>query len=155
MEQNTQGEDTTPKRDKGRPRLEETMKPEWYKIIIDAGIEGKHVTQFLIELGISWEGHYRLLKTNKKYSEAFNQYQKLCEDWWFNKAYESMSENNGAGFNTRLWQVIMTNKFKNNWKSEKHIDVTTQGEKIDNSTSPIQIEIIKAQMGQDGKEGEL
>jgi hypothetical protein len=43
----------------------------------------------------------------------------------------------------------MTNKFKNNWKSEKHIDVTTQGEKIDNSTNPIQIEIIKSQMGQD------
>jgi hypothetical protein len=64
-----------------------------------------------------------------------------------------MSENNGAGFNTKLWQVIMTNKFKNNWKSEKHIDVTTQGEKIDNSTNPIQIEIIKAQMGQDGTEG--
>ena len=64
-----------------------------------------------------------------------------------------MSQNNGSGFNTRLWQVIMTNKFKDNWKSEKHIDVTTQGEKIDNSTSPIQIEIIKAQMGQDGIEG--
>jgi hypothetical protein len=155
MEQNIQGEDNTPKRGKGRPRLEETMKPEWYKIIIDAGVEGKHITQFLIELGISWEGHYRLLKTNKKYSEAFMQYQKLCEDWWFNKAYESMSENNGAGFNTKLWQVIMTNKFKNNWKSEKYIDVTTQGEKIDNSTSPIQIEIIKAQMGQDGTEGGL
>ena len=60
-----------------------------------------------------------------------------------------MSENNGAGFNTRLWQVIMTNKFKNNWKSEKHIDVTTQGEKIDNSTSPLQIEIIRTNMGQD------
>lgn len=152
MEQNTQEEG---KRGRGRPKLEETMNPEWYKIIIDAGIEGKHVTQFLIEIGISWEGHYRLLKTNKKYSEAFNQYQKLCEDWWFNKAHESMIENNGAGFNTRLWQVIMTNKFKNNWKSEKHIDVTTQGEKIENTTQPIQIEIIKAQMGQDGTEGEL
>jgi len=152
MEQNTQEEG---KRGRGRPRLEQTMNPEWYKIIIDAGVEGKHITQFLIDLGISWEGHYRLLKTNKKYNEAFNTYQKLCEDWWFNKAYESMSENNGAGFNTKLWQVIMTNKFKNNWKSEKHIDVTTQGEKIYNSTSPIQIEIIKAQMGQDGTEGGL
>jgi hypothetical protein len=154
MEQNTQEEDNTSKKGPGRPRLEQTMNPEWYKIVVDAGVQGKHITQFLIELGISWEGHYRLLKTNKKYSEAFMQYEKLCEDWWFNKAYESMSENNGAGFNTRLWQVIMTNKFKKNWKSEKHIDVTTQGEKIDNTTGPIQIEIIKAQMGNDGTEGE-
>lgn len=154
MEQNTQGEGKS--RGRGRPRLEETMNPEWYKIIIDAGVEGKHITQFLIDLGISWDGHYRLLKTNKKYSEAFNQYQKLCEDWWFNKAYESMNQNNGAGFNTRLWQVIMTNKFKDNWRAEKHIDVTTQGEKIEGTTTtPIQIEIIKKQMGQDGTEGEL
>ena len=69
MGQNIQGEG---KRGRGRPKLEETMNPEWYKIIIDAGVEGKHITQFLIELGISWEGHYRLLKTNKKYSESFS-----------------------------------------------------------------------------------
>lgn len=149
MEQNTQGEDNTPKRGPGRPRLEETMNPEWYKIIVDAGIQGKHITQFLIELGISWDGHHRLLRTNKKYSEAFMEYQKLCENFWFEMAHNSMVDNEGAGFNTRLWQVIMTNKFKNNWKSEKHIDVTTQGDKIDNSTGPIQIEIIRKEMDED------
>jgi hypothetical protein len=53
-----------------------------------------------------------------------------------------MEENEGMGFNTRLWQVIMTNKFKDNWRSEKHIDVKTDGEKINNPT-PIQIEIIR------------
>ena len=151
MEQNTQGEDNTPKRGPGRPRLEETMNPEWYKIIVDAGTQGKHITQFLIELGISWDGHHRLLRTNKKYSEAFMEYQKLCENFWFEMAHNSMVDNEGAGFNTRLWQVIMTNKFKNNWKSEKHIDVTTQGDKIDNSTGPIQIEIIRKEMGTDNE----
>ena len=151
MEQNTQGEDNTPKRGPGRPRLEETMNPEWYKIIVEAGTQGKHITQFLIELGISWDGHHRLLRTNKKYSEAFMEYQKLCENFWFEMAHNSMVDNEGAGFNTRLWQVIMTNKFKNNWKSEKHIDVTTQGDKIDNSTGPIQIEIIRKEMGTDNE----
>ena len=53
------------------------------------------------------------------------------------------------GFNTKLWQVIMTNKFKQNWKSERHIDVTTQGEKLEPSKSPIQIEIIRKEMGKD------
>jgi hypothetical protein len=60
-----------------------------------------------------------------------------------------MSENEGAGFNTKLWQVIMTNKFKQNWKSERHIDVTTQGEKLEPSKNPIQIEIIRKEMGKD------
>lgn len=133
----------------GRPRLEKTMNPEWYKMMIDCGREGKHITQFLIELGISWDGHHALLKRNKKYSEAFLEYQKLCENFWFEMARYSMVENEGAGFNTRLWQVIMTNKFKQNWKSEKHIDVTTQGEKLEPTKNPIQIEIIRKEMGTD------
>jgi hypothetical protein len=147
-------EDNEPiKRGAGRPRLEQTMNPEWYKMMIDAGRDGKHITQFLIDLGISWEGHHALLKRNKKYYEAFNEYLKLCEQWWYNKAHESMSENEGAGFNTKLWQVIMTNKFKQNWKSEKHIDVTTQGDKLEPSKSPIQIEIIRKEIGKDDING--
>jgi len=140
-------EDT--KRGPGRPRLEETMPTEWEKIMLDAGRNGRHITQFLIELGISWDGHHSLLKRNKKYSEAFQEYQKLCEQWWFNKAHQSMDESEGAGFNTRLWQVIMTNKFKDNWKSEKHVDIKTDGEKI-NTPTPIQIEIIRKNIEKDG-----
>jgi hypothetical protein len=149
METHINEEDEPIKKPVGRPRLEQTMNPEWYNMIIQAGKDGKHITQFLIDLGISWEGHHALLKINKKYYEAFNEYQKLCEQWWFNKAHESMTENEGAGFNTKLWQVIMTNKFKQNWKSERHIDVTTQGEKLEPSKSPIQIEIIRKEMGKD------
>ena len=63
----------------GRPRLETTMNPEWYNIIIESGKQGKHITQFLIELGISWEGHHALLKRNTKYNEAVQEYKKLCE----------------------------------------------------------------------------
>ncbi len=143
-------EDNEPiKRGAGRPRLEQTMNPEWYKMMIDAGRDGKHITQFLIDLGISWDGHHALLKRNKKYSEAFNEYLKLCENFWFKMAHDSMIDNEGAGFNTKLWSIIMTNKFKQNWKSEKHIDVTTQGEKFEPSKSPIQIEIIRKEMGTD------
>jgi len=138
-EENNQEE---PKRKPGRPRVEYTMNPMWKEIILDAGKNGKHITHFLIELGISWDSHYELLKRNKSYSEAFYEYQKLCENYWFDKAHSSMEENEGMGFNTRLWQVIMTNKFKDNWRSEKHIDVKTDGEKINNPT-PIQIEIIR------------
>lgn len=132
-----------PRRGRGRPRVEYTMNPMWKEIMLEAGTRGKHITHFLIELGISWESHYALLKRNKEYSEAFMEYQKLCEQWWFDRAHQAMEESEGAGFNTRLWQVIMTNKFKENWKSERHIDIKTDGEKINNQPSPIQIEIIR------------
>lgn len=130
------------KRGPGRPRLEDTMTPEWYKIVIDAGKEGKHITQFLIELGISWEGHHSLLKRNKKYSEAVQQYNKLCENYWYNMAQESMVKNGGNGFNSRLWSLIVRNKFPEHWSESTNIDVTTKGEQL-NSDNKIQVEIIK------------
>ena len=135
-----------PKRGPGRPRLEDTMNPEWYKIIIDAGREGKHITQFLIELGISWEGHHSLLKRNKKYSEAVLQYNKLCENYWYNMAQESMAKNGGNGFNSRLWSLIIRNKFPEHWSESTKIDVSTMGEKI-TSNNKIEIEIIKTKNG--------
>lgn len=126
----------------GRPRLEHTMNPEWYKIIVDAGEHGKHITHFLKELGISWESHRNLLKRNTKYLEAFNEYQKRCEEWWYNIAHESMMTDGGSKFNSRLWTIIVKNKFRDNWRDEKSLDVTTQGDKIQ-SDNKIQIEILK------------
>jgi hypothetical protein len=130
------------KRGRGRPRLEETMTPQWYDIIVSAGKEGKHITDFLITLGISWEGHHRLLRTNSKYSEAVQEYTKLCEQWWYNKAYESMEKNGGQGFNSRLWSLIVRNKFSERWSESTKVDVTSQGDKLQ-SDNKIQVEIIK------------
>jgi hypothetical protein len=139
-------EEENKRRGPGRPRMEETMHPEWYNIMIDAGREGKHITQFLIELGMSWETHYSLLKRNKKYLEAFNEYQKLCEQWWYNKAHESIANGDSNRFNQRLWTIIMKNKFKNNWQDEKQVDITSKGEKI-SQDNKIEIEIIKTKNG--------
>ena len=134
-------ENNTPKRGVGRPRLELTMPTEWEKIIIDAGKEGKHITDFLITLGISWDGHHSLLKRSKKYSEAVQMYERLCEQWWYEKARISMEESEGAGFNSKLWSLIMRNKFGSRWSEASRVDVTTNGDKI--NQTPIQIEIIK------------
>lgn len=139
-------EESQEKRGRGRPRLETTMPTQWYEIIIEAGRNGKHITDFLITLGISWEGHYELLRRNTKYSEAFKEYQKLCEQWWYNKAHEAMSKGESNKFNQRLWAIIMSNKFRDNWR-EKQVDITTQGEKL-NDDKKVQIEIINPKLGE-------
>jgi hypothetical protein len=59
-------------------------------------------------------------------------------------AHNSMSDNGGVGFNSRLWALIMKNKFSNNWTDQSKVDITTGGEKIENK--PIQIEIIKSKL---------
>jgi hypothetical protein len=48
-------------------------------------------------------------------------------------------------FNQRLWTIIMKNKFKDNWRDEKAVDITTQGDKISEGKN-IQIEIIKGSL---------
>jgi hypothetical protein len=141
------------RRGPGRPKLEDTINPEWYKIIVDAGKEGKHITEFLITLGISWEGHHALLKRNTKYSEAVDAYKKLCENYWFNMAHDSMSKNGGNGFNSRLWSLIVRNKFPEHWSESTKIDVSTMGEKL-NSNNKIEIEILKTKHGEKDNDAE-
>ena len=130
------------KRGRGRPRIETTMNAEWYKIIIESGRQGKHITDFLIQLGISWQGHYDLLKRNLKYYQAVEEYNKLCENYWDEMGLSAMERNGGVGFNSRLWSLVLRNKFGNNWSEKTEVDVTSQGQRI-NDPKPIQIEIIK------------
>ena len=126
----------------GRPRLEKTMPSNWAEIILEAGREGKHITHFLCGLGISWEGHHALLKRNIVYSETFKEYQKLSEQWWFERPHEAIASGQSNKFNQRLWTIIMKNKFRDSWSDEKQIDITSAGDKI-NDNSFIQVEIIK------------
>ena len=138
-----QEEQEQPKRGRGRPRIESYINPEWKSIILDAGREGKHITQFLIELGLSFQSHRNLLSRSKEYRLVFDEYQKLCEHWWYERMYESIVKGESNKFNQRLWTIIMKNKFKENWTDEKQIDITSMGEKL-NTDNKINIEIIKS-----------
>jgi len=56
-------------------------------------------------------------------------------------AHSAMIDDGGNKFNSRLWSLVMRNKFGDNWSEQTKVDVTTQGDKIDNKQ--IQIEIIR------------
>jgi hypothetical protein len=134
----------------GRPKLETKMIPEWKKIVIESGQQGKHITDFLIKLGISWVGHRALMKRNKDYYAAVQEYQILAENWWYENAHTSMAESGGMGYNSRLWSLIMRNKFGESWSEATKVDVTTQGDKLSNGPSKIEIEIIKSKIEDNG-----
>jgi hypothetical protein len=138
------------KRKVGRPRSENLFPTEWENIIIDAGKKGLHITQFLVELGISWDTHHALIKRNARYSEAVNRYNVLCENYWYNQAHSHMEETGGAGYNNRLFSLIMRNKFGDRWSEASKVDVTTQGNSI--QTNPIQIEIIRKSINENTQE---
>ena len=129
------------KRGRGQPRSESKFPDNWKELILESGKNGKHITDFLIKLDISWENHDNLLERNKEYSETVSQYQKLCENWWFENAHSHMIENGGARYNQRLWSLIMRNKFGKRWSDKNEVDITSKGEKIEQNK--LEIEIIK------------
>jgi hypothetical protein len=130
------------KRKPGRPKADYKLPESWKQIIIDSGKEGKHITDFLIILGITFDQHYTMMERNKEYSSAVQDYQKYCEQYWYNMAHNSMSSNGGAQFNSKLWSLIVRNKFPKHWSESTRVDVTTQGDKITDDKN-ITIEIIK------------
>jgi hypothetical protein len=131
------------KRGRGRPKVETRLPEGWRDIIIDAGREGKHITDFLITLGISIQAHYSLMDRNYEYKQSVQEYEKWCEQYWYEMARTAMVETEGAGFNSRLWSLIMRNKFSKHWSEATKVDVTTQGEKIEQN-KPITIEIVRS-----------
>jgi len=130
------------KRKPGRPKADYKLPDGWRQIIIDSGRQGRHITDFLIILGVTFDQHYTMMERNKEYSSAVQDYQKYCEQYWYNLAYASMSSNGGAQFNSKLWSLIVRNKFPKHWSESTRVDVTTQGDKITDDKN-ITIEIIK------------
>ena len=134
----------------GRPRTESKLPDGWFDIIIQSGKDGKHITDFLIILGISWDAHWAMMKRNTEYSRAVKEYEKYCENYWFNQAHQHMEETGGAGYNSRLFSLIMRNKFGDRWSESSKVDMTSAGKELNNSS--IQIEIIKTVINKDDAE---
>ena len=135
------------KRGRGRPRIESRLPDGWRDIIIESGKEGKHITDFLITLGISWDAHYNMMGRNYEYKQAVKEYEKYCEQYWFDMARFSMVENGGAQFNSRLWSLIVRNKFPKHWSESSKVDVVSNGETI--QQNPITIEIVKSKLDEE------
>jgi hypothetical protein len=82
-----------------------------------------------------------MMKRNPEYSRAVQEYRTLCENYWYNLAHRAMEKDGGQGFNSRLWSLIVRNKFPDNWSESTRLDVTSQGEQI--NAEPIKIEIVR------------
>lgn len=127
--------------------MERKKQTNYLEVMSRLGREGKHITEVWIELGISQEEHIQLLEGNQKYKKGFDEYNKLCENYWFEMARSSMQEDYGKKFNTRLWSLIMRNKFGQNWTDQTKVDLTSDG-KVLNNPDPIKIEIIRNNLPQ-------
>jgi len=142
MEQNIEyPENKFPKGGRGH-RAEDRFPSNWKEIMIECGKNGQHNTAIFKALNIHHDTHYEIMKRNEEYAQVYNEYLKHCEDWWFESARDAIMEGKSKMFNQHLWLTIMKNKFRQTWRDETQLDVTTAGEKIENP-DPIKIEIIR------------
>ncbi len=107
---------------------------------IIANVTGGMQDQMRFSINNKWVDFSADFPSNHK--GTIKEYNKLCEQWWYERAHEAVESGQSNKFNQRLWLQIVKNKFRDNWKDEKQIDVTTQGDKISDNKS-IQIEIIQ------------
>jgi hypothetical protein len=107
-------------------RWKETWKEEMYAL----GKEGKTRVHIMNYFDLSRRGFYQLIEDDMEFREAVNKTMELSQEWWVNIAQKRWIEGTEKNINSNHWSLIMRNMFKEDWSDRKDIDVTTQGDKL-------------------------
>lgn len=107
-------------------RWKETWKEEMYAL----GKEGKTRTHIINYFGLSRQSYYDLYRDDKEFYEAVNKTMEYSQQWWIDIAQKRWIEGTEKNINSNHWSLIMRNMFKEDWSDRKDIDVTTQGDKL-------------------------
>lgn len=131
------------KRPIGRPKKTlNDLPPGWKTKLIEMGQEGMLDIDAIVYLGISRETFYEFLKEYEDFTNTVNEMRDLSHTWWASIPRKGFKDGKSKEINSNLWSLVMRNKFKDEWNTEKRVDLTTGGEKIDGNRK-IEIEIIR------------
>lgn len=130
----------------GRPRKTLNDLPNNWKLISqEMGREGHFDVDLRVRLGITKETFYSLYENEPEFYETINEFRELSHNWWNSIPRKGFKDGNSKNLNSNLYSLIMRNRFKDDWNTEKRVDITTGGEKID-SNKKIEIEILKSKI---------
>lgn len=131
------------KRPIGRPKKTLNDLPTgWKTKLREMGQEGMLDIDAIVYLGISRETFYEFLKEYEDFTNTVNEMRDLSHTWWASIPRKGFKDGKSKDVNSNLWHLVMRNKFKEEWNTEKRVDLTTGGEKIDGNKK-IEIEIIR------------
>lgn len=136
----------------GRPKKTLNDLPEGWEIRLrEMGQEGMLDIDAIVYLGIGKQLFYEWVETNEDFSNAVQEMRDLSHTWWSSIPRKGFKDGKSKDVNSNLWHLVMRNKFKDEWNTEKKVDITTGGEKLD-SNKKIEIEIIRKKI-EDEQEG--
>ena len=131
------------KRPVGRPRKTLNDLPiGWETKLIEMGQEGMLDIDAIVYLGISKETFYEFLDEYPNFTDTISRMRNASHTWWASIPRKGFKDGKSKDVNSNLWALVMRNKFKDEWNTEKKVDITTGGEKIDGNKK-IEIEIIR------------
>ena len=107
-------------------RWKETWKEEMYEL----GRQGKTRVHIMNYFDLSRRGFYQLLDDDMEFRDTVQKAMELSQEWWVNIAQKRWIEGTEKNINSQHWSLIMRNMFKEDWSDRKDIDVTTQGDKL-------------------------
>jgi hypothetical protein len=132
--------------ERGRPRKTLNDLPDGWQIRLrEMGQEGMHDIDAIVYLGISKETFYDFLNDFPEFTDTIQEMRNLSHTWWASIPRKGFKEGKSKDLNSNLWNLVMRNKFKDEWNAEKKVDITTGGDKIDGNKK-IEIEIIKSKI---------
>jgi hypothetical protein len=125
------------KRPKGRPRktiealVWRGVIPEtWKEDILQMGREGKNKLHFANHLGITRDLMYRLMDRDQDFSGTIKLALEYSQEWWINKVREGFDKDKSNKMNAQLWKYYVENVYRQDWKTEQSIDITSNGKDI-------------------------
>ena len=144
------------KRGKGRPRktiealVHRGIIPNtWKEDILQMGRDGKNKLHFANHLGITRDLMYRLMDRDQDFSGTIHLALEYSQQWWVDKIRDGFENDKSSKMNAQLWKYYVSNVYRNDWKTEQQIDITTGGEKLHNPDNKIIVDIVLPKKDED------
>ena len=96
--------------------------PERCSKLIELMKQGYSIEEVCLEFDICCQTHYNWLQNHPEYVEAVEKGEKYALAWHLKQARENF---HNKGFNDRLYNIIMQNKFGFNRKVQQEVHLTT------------------------------
>lgn len=138
------------KRQRGRPKYT-TMEvlvhrgkvpSTWKEDILELGSRGRNKLHFANYLQISRDTMYKLMDRDPIFSDTIKKALELSQQWWIDRLLIGFEDDKSVKLNSTLWKYYMENVYRQDWKTESSIDITSNGEKITPDNNII-VEIIR------------
>ena len=120
----------------GRPKIElKDLPDKWEESIINLSKQGASIVELAVELDISRDTLYEMIKRDVVFSDTIKKCKRYCESWWMKQGRVNLENKD---FSATLFYMNMKNRFgwadKQEIKQEQKVETTFDYSNLDAET---------------------